>query len=255
MGKIVFITGASSGFGAATAKKFAAAGYNLVITGRREDRLESLKEEIEKEYGGKVHPLVFDVQNREAVFASVATLDQEWQQIDVLVNNAGLALGRDLFQNGDIDDWEVMIDTNVKGLLYVTKAIVPFMIARNKGQIINLGSIAGKEAYEKGNVYCASKAAVASISRSLRIDLLSHRIKVTAVHPGAAETEFGIVRFKGNAETASNIYQGYQPLLPEDVADVIFYCASQPEHVCINEIEMTCVAQANSFVTFKTKQG
>lgn len=252
MGKIVFITGASSGFGAATAKKFAAAGYNIIISGRREERLASLKKEIESANQVNVVSLVFDVQDKDAVFAAIATLPESWQQIDVLVNNAGLALGRDLFQDGNIADWEVMMNTNVKGLLYVTKAIVPFLISRNRGHIINLGSIAGKESYEKGNVYCASKAAVASISKSLRIDLVSHGIKVTAVHPGAAETEFGIVRFKGNASTAGKIYEGYQPLLPEDVADVILYCASQPYHVCINEIEMTCLAQANSFVTYKS---
>lgn len=251
MGKIVFITGASSGFGAATAKKFAAAGYDIIISGRREERLTLLKEEIENANKVKVLPLVFDVQDRDAVFAAITALPQSWQQIDVLVNNAGLALGRDLFQDGNIADWEVMMDTNVKGLLYVTKAVVPLLISRNKGHIINLGSIAGKEAYEKGNVYCASKAAVASISKSLRIDLVSHRIKVTAIHPGAAETEFGLVRFKGNASTAGKIYEGYQPLSAEDVADVILYCASQPDHVCINEIELTCIAQANSFVTYK----
>lgn len=251
MAKTVLITGATSGFGKATAEKFAAAGFNLIITGRRAERLAELTQHLETKYSIKVLSLTFDVQQRAECFDAIASLTPEWQEIDVLVNNAGLALGRDLFQDGDPADWEIMIDTNLKGLLYITKAVLPLMIKRNQGHIINLGSIAGKESYEKGNVYCASKAAVASISKSLRIDLLQHKIKVTAVHPGAAITEFGKVRFRGNEENANKIYEGYQPLLPDDVADVILYCASQPPHVCINDLELTCLAQANSFNTFK----
>jgi 3-hydroxy acid dehydrogenase/malonic semialdehyde reductase len=251
MSKTALITGASSGFGKATAEKFAAAGHNLIITGRRKERLEETSAELQQKYEVKILCLAFDIQDKNACFQAIETLPAEWQEIDVLINNAGLALGRDLFQDCDLNDWEIMINTNLKGLLYITKAVVPLMIKRNRGHIINLGSIAGKESYERGNVYCATKAAVASLSKSLRIDLLPHQIKVTAVHPGAAITEFGVVRFKGNEETANKVYQGYQPLLPEDVADVILYCASQPDHVCINDLELTCLAQANTTYTYK----
>jgi len=243
MHKIVLITGATSGFGEAAARQFAAAGYRLIITGRRKERLEALKQELKTD----VLALVFDVQDKDAVFAAIASLPAEWKDIDILVNNAGLALGRDHFNEASLDDWETMLDTNVKGLLYVSKAVVPLMIARKSGHIINLGSIAGKEVYEKGNVYCASKYAVDAISKSLRIDLLQHRIKVTVVHPGAADTEFSKVRFKGDMDQAQKIYEGYTPLRAEDVADTIFYCASLPAHVCINEVNITCLAQANSF--------
>ena len=243
MHKIVLITGATSGFGEAAARQFAAAGYRLIITGRRKERLEALKQELKTD----VLALVFDVQDKDAVFAAIASLPAEWKDIDILVNNAGLALGRDHFNEASLDDWETMLDTNVKGLLYVSKAVVPLMIARKGGHIINLGSIAGKEVYEKGNVYCASKYAVDAISKSLRIDLLQHRIKVTVIHPGAADTEFSKVRFKGDMDQAQKIYEGYTPLRAEDVADTIFYCASLPAHVCINEVNITCLAQANSF--------
>ena len=243
MHKIVLITGATSGFGEATARQFAAAGYRLIITGRRKERLEALKQELKTD----VLALVFDVQDKDAVFAAIASLPAEWKDIDILVNNAGLALGRDHFNEASLDDWETMLDTNVKGLLYVSKAVVPLMIARKSGHIINLGSIAGKEVYEKGNVYCASKYAVDAISKSMRIDLLQHRIKVTAIHPGAADTEFSKVRFKGDMDQAQKIYEGYTPLRAEDVADTIYYCASLPAHVCINELNITCLAQANSF--------
>jgi NADP-dependent 3-hydroxy acid dehydrogenase YdfG len=243
MHKIVLITGATSGFGEAAARQFAAAGHRLIITGRRKERLEALKQELKTD----VLSLVFDVQDKDAVFAAIASLPAEWKDIDILVNNAGLALGRDHFNEANLDDWETMLDTNVKGLLYVSKAVVPLMIARKRGHIINLGSIAGKEVYEKGNVYCASKYAVDAISKSMRIDLLQHRIKVTVIHPGAADTEFSKVRFKGDMDQAQKIYEGYTPLRAEDVADTIFYCAGLPEHVCINEVNITCLAQANSF--------
>jgi NADP-dependent 3-hydroxy acid dehydrogenase YdfG len=243
MHKIVLITGTTSGFGEAAARQFAAAGYRLIITGRRKERLEALKQDLKTD----VLPLVFDVQDKDAVFAAIASLPEEWKGIDILVNNAGLALGRDHFNEANLDDWETMLDTNVKGLLYVSKAVVPLMIARQNGHIINLGSIAGKEVYEKGNVYCASKYAVDAISKSMRIDLLQHRIKVTVIHPGAADTEFSKVRFKGDMDQAQKIYEGYTPLRAEDVADTIFYCASLPAHVCINEVNITCLAQANSF--------
>jgi 3-hydroxy acid dehydrogenase / malonic semialdehyde reductase len=246
MGKTVLITGATSGFGEACAKIFATNNYNLIITGRREERLQELKQLLEKQHGISVKPLCFDVRDKEAVSASINGLSGEWRNIDVLINNAGLALGRDLFHEGDLDDWDTMIDTNVKGLLYVSKAVVPFMIARKEGHIINMGSVAGKEVYERGNVYCASKYAVDAINKSMRIDLLSHNIKVTGIHPGAAETEFSLVRFKGNEETAKKIYDGFKPLSAEDVANVVFYTTTLPAHVCLNDIVITCTQQANA---------
>jgi 3-hydroxy acid dehydrogenase/malonic semialdehyde reductase len=249
--KIVLITGATSGFGKAAAEKFSANGYNVIITGRRKDRLEKIKDELEKKFPVEILPLVFDVQDKKNVFDSLQNIPDKWKKIDVLVNNAGLALGRDFFEEADMEDWEIMIDTNIKGLLYVTKAVLPFMISQRKGHIINIGSVAGKEVYEKGNVYCASKQAVDAISKALRIDLLRHHIKVTAIHPGAAETEFSLIRFKKNEDQAKKIYEGYIPLSAEDVADIIFYCASTPAHVCINDLVVTCTAQANSFYLYK----
>ena len=245
--KIVFITGATSGFGEACAHAFARSGYRLVLNGRRRERLEALQQKLEAEYGTASVMLPFDVRDREAVFAQVASLPEEWKAVDVLINNAGLALGRDLFNEAQLDDWDTMLDTNVKGILYVTRALLPSMIQRKSGHIINVGSIAGKETYERGNVYCASKAAVDSLSRSMRIDLLPHFIKVTAIHPGAAETEFSIVRFKGEATTAKKVYEGYQPLSAEDVAGIIVYTASLPPHVCINDLVVTCTQQANAY--------
>ena len=251
MSKIVLITGATSGFGKATAAIFASNQYDVIITGRRQERLDELKKELEEKYGVKVHPLCFDVRDRGAAFASINSLTHEWRAIDVLVNNAGLAAGRDHFDDASMEDWENMLDTNVKGLLYVSKAVLPFMTERKRGHIINLGSTAAKEVYEKGNVYCASKHAVDAISQSMRIDLLKHKIKVTAIHPGAAETEFSMVRFKGDKAQADKIYEGYQPLSAEDVANVIYYTTTLPEHVCINDLVLTCLAQANSFYTYK----
>lgn len=251
MNKIVFITGASSGFGKAAAEKFAANQYDVIITGRRENLLRDLQQELEQQFGIAVLPLVFDVRDRALVASTIAGIPARWQQIDILVNNAGLALGRDYFEEASLDDWDTMLDTNVKGLLYVSRAVLPFMTARNKGHIINLGSVAAKDVYEKGNVYCASKAAVDSISKAMRTDLLRHRIKVTALHPGAADTEFSLVRFKGDEANAKKVYEGYQPLLAEDVADVIYYCASLPAHVCVNDLVLTCTAQADAFYTFK----
>jgi NADP-dependent 3-hydroxy acid dehydrogenase YdfG len=189
---------------------------------------------------------VFDVQNRDEVFSALSA-DPNLNDLDILVNNAGLALGRDYFDEASLDDWETMIDTNLKGLLYVSKAVLPYFIKNGKGHIINIGSTAGKEVYEKGNVYCATKTSVEAISQAMRIDILRHQIKVTAIHPGAAETEFSIVRFKGDEATAKTVYDGYQPLKAEDVADTAFYCANLPEHVCINSLVMTCTSQANSF--------
>jgi 3-hydroxy acid dehydrogenase / malonic semialdehyde reductase len=251
MNKIVFITGATSGFGKAAAEKFAAGKYDLIITGRRENLLYDLQKELQHNFGVEVLPLVFDVRERAAVADIISSIPDRWKQVDVLLNNAGLALGRDYFDEASLDDWDTMLDTNVKGLLYVSKAVLPFMTTRNSGHIINLGSVAAKDVYEKGNVYCASKAAVDTISKAMRTDLLRHRIKVTAIHPGAAETEFSLVRFKGDEDTAKKIYDGYQPLSASDVADVIYYCATLPPHVCVNELVLTCLAQADAFYTFK----
>ncbi len=252
--RTILITGATSGFGEACARKFAAAGvYDIIITGRRKDRLEKLAQDLEKAGPKpiKVLALTFDVQDKKAVFSAIETIPQEWRNISLLINNAGLALGRDFFDDASLDDWETMLDTNVKGLLYVSKAVLPLMIPTGNGHIINIGSIAGKEVYEKGNVYCASKFAVDAISKSMRIDLLRHKIKVTAIHPGAADTEFSNVRFKGNDQAAKSVYEGYQPLKAEDIADTVYYSATLPPHVCLNEIVMTCTAQANSNTFFK----
>lgn len=257
MNKIILITGATSGFGEACARKFAAAGgFDIIITGRRKERLEALRSELENSSNdqtnaAKILSLVFDVRDKKAAQKAIDGLPESWKRIDLLINNAGLALGRDYFDEADMDDWETMIDTNVKGLLYISRAVLPLMIPQGKGHIINLGSVAAKEIYEKGNVYCATKAAVEAISHSMRIDLLRHNIKVTAIHPGAAETEFSNVRFKGDETLAKKIYEGFTPLYAEDVADTIFYCATLPPHVCLNDIVMTCTAQADAIYFYK----
>jgi len=250
MSKIILITGASAGLGKATAEKFAAGGWNLILTARRKDQLEKVATDIEKKYGVKTLSLVFDVQDKKAVFEHLGNLPAEWQAINVLLNNAGLALGRDPFEEANLEDWETMIDTNVKGLLYASKAVMPFIIAQ-KGHIINIGSTAGKEVYKDGNVYCATKHAVDAISKAQRIDLLQHQVKVTAVHPGAVETDFSLVRFKGDATKAGAVYTGYTPLKAEDIADTIWYVANTPAHVCINDLVITCTAQGNSTTIFK----
>jgi 3-hydroxy acid dehydrogenase/malonic semialdehyde reductase len=247
---IVFITGATSGFGKACAEKFAANGYDCIINGRRKERLQELADELERKYNIAVLQLPFDVREEKTVFDSINQLPSEWKAIDVLINNAGLALGRDYFEQGDLSDWNTMVDTNIKGFMYVAKAVSLLMAERFaasgvSGHIINLGSVAGKEVYEKGNVYCATKFAVDALSHAMRIDLLRHHIKVTAVHPGAAETEFSIVRFKGDAPTAKSIYNGLEPLTPENVADVIYYTTTLPPHVCINDLVITCTRQAD----------
>lgn len=244
--RTIFITGATSGIGKACAEKFAAAGDNIIINGRRKDRLTELKNSLQKDFNVKVFESVFNVQNKEEVFTAINNLPEEWKAIDILINNAGLALGRDYFDEADLDDWETMLQTNVIGLLYVSRAILPFMTKRNSGHIVNLGSVAGKEMYEKGNVYCVSKAAVDAISKTMRIDLLQHHIKVTAIHPGAVETEFALVRFKGDKLKASDTYKGYTPLTAMDIAETIYYTASLPPHVCINDIVITAISQANA---------
>lgn len=246
MPRIVFITGATSGFGEACATLFASHGYDLIINGRRTDRLQQLADHLEQRYNVAVLQLPFDVRNETEVFDSIAALPDEWKTIDVLINNAGLALGRDFFEEGSTDDWNIMIDTNVKGFLYVGKAVAQLMAARKQGHIINLGSVAGKQVYEKGNVYCASKYAVDAISQGMRIDLLRHGIKVTCINPGAAETEFSLVRFKGDETPARSIYNGLTPLTAVDVAEVIYYCTTLPSHVCINDLTLSCIQQADA---------
>ncbi|MBI2731232.1 MAG: SDR family NAD(P)-dependent oxidoreductase [Sphingobacteriales bacterium] len=254
MSKIILITGGTSGFGKACALRFAKEGYDIIITGRRKERLDDLQKEIESVYSKKVLTLCFDVQKRKDVFAAIESIPAEWKKINVLMNNAGLAAGRDLFDEADLDDWDTMIDTNVKGLLYITKAVLPYLIEQGNGYIINIGSIAGKEVYERGNAYCASKFAVDAISKSLRIDLLRHKIRVTNISPGAAETEFSLVRFKGDEAKADSMYKGYKPLTADDIAELCYYCTSLPPHVCINELEVTCTAQANTYLTLKSPQ-
>jgi NADP-dependent 3-hydroxy acid dehydrogenase YdfG len=251
MSKIVFVTGATSGIGEACAMKMAKEGYRVVITGRRKERLNNLKTQLEQVYGQEVLALHFDVQDHSATTEAIASMPPEWQEVDILINNAGLAAGRDSFDTAAMDDWETMLNTNVHGLLYVTRALLPQMIRRKSGHIINLGSVAGKEVYEKGNVYCASKFAVDALSKSMRIDLLPHQIKVTAIHPGAVETEFALVRFKGDRTKADATYKGFTPLTAADIADTIFYCASLPPHVCINDLVITCTQQADALHFYK----
>ena len=246
MNKTVFISGATSGIGKACAEKFAQNSFDIIITGRREALLKNVKEELVNKYKVQVRTLCFDVQNKEAVFNAIAELNENLS-VDILINNAGLALGRDSFDEADITDWETMMNTNVNGLLYVTRALLPF-IKKSKGHIINLGSVAGKEVYENGNVYCASKYAVDAISQALRIDLLKHSIKVTSINPGAVETEFSVVRFKGDEKKAEAAYKNYIPLTANDIADTIFYCANLPSHVCINDLTITCLQQANTYL-------
>jgi len=243
MDNIIMITGATVGFGRATAKKFARNGYNVIITGRRKERLAELEKEL-RTYKIKVLPLDFDVRNKNEVESAVMNLPDEWRNIDILVNNAGLAAGLSHIDDGDTDDWDRMVDTNVKGLLYITRAIAPLMVARKRGHIINISSIAGKDIYENGNVYCATKSAVDTLSKSMRIDLLKHNIKVTNIAPGMAETEFSLVRFRGDEEKAKAVYKGIEPLTGEDLANVIYYCATLPAHVCINELSITPTQQA-----------
>lgn len=246
MSKIALITGATSGIGEATAIEFAKHEYNLIITGRRAGRLVELAKKISQEYSVKVQTLVFDVRVHASVIESIDSLPEGWKNIDILVNNAGLASGLDPIQDGDVEDWEKMIDTNVKGLLYVSKSVIPLMIQRKKGHIINIGSIAGKEVYANGNVYCASKHAVEALTKSMRIDLLKEGIKVSSVSPGLVETEFSQVRFHGDTERAAEVYKGFEPLNAEDIAETIWFIASRPVHVNINDVLIMPTVQASS---------
>jgi 3-hydroxy acid dehydrogenase / malonic semialdehyde reductase len=246
MTKTALITGATSGIGEAIAIRFAQEGYRLIVTGRRADRLNALKSKLFETYGASVLPLPFDVRDHEAVMMAIRTLPEPWTRIDVLVNNAGLALEMKKFQDGDSEDWDTMIDTNIKGLLYVTRAVTPGMIEAGVGHIINIGSIAGKEVYPLGNVYCATKFAVDALTKAMRIDLLEHGIKVTQIAPGAVETEFSQVRFKGDDARATKVYQGYQPLVAADIAEIAWFVVSQPVHVNISDILVTPAAQASA---------
>jgi 3-hydroxy acid dehydrogenase/malonic semialdehyde reductase len=254
MDKTIMVTGATSGFGKAIALRFAKNGYKVIITGRRKDRLGMLEKDLLSLGNTGVLSLNFDVRKNDEVIKAIQTLPQEWKSIDILVNNAGLAVGFSHIDEGVTDDWERMIDTNVKGLLYITRAVAPLMVARKSGYIINIGSIAGKEVYENGNVYCASKSAVDSISKAMRIDLLKHNIRVTHIAPGMAETEFSIVRFKGDRAKADAVYKGFEALTADDIADVIYYCASVPAHVCINDLVITPTQQASAYYSYRKEQ-
>lgn len=251
MNKIALITGATSGIGEATATKFANNNTDVIICGRRTERLAALKARLEKETKSKVLPLEMDVTNLKDVEEAIRGLPDEWRKIDILINNAGLAVGLDKIHEGEIDDWERMIDTNVKGLLYVTRTVVPLMKQHGVGHVINIGSTAGKEVYPGGNVYCATKHAVDALTKGLRIDLLGENIKVTQIAPGLVETEFSEVRFKGDTGRAETVYKGYEPLQGRDIADIAYYVTTLPPHVCINDLVVTPLAQANSYLVNK----
>jgi 3-hydroxy acid dehydrogenase/malonic semialdehyde reductase len=243
---IALITGSTAGFGKATAELFAANGWNLILCGRRKVRLDVLERQLKEKYSIEVITLAFDVRNNDEVKKAIASLNGKWTSIDLLLNNAGLASGLSGIQDGNIDDWEQMIDSNVKGLLYMTRCISPLMITNKKGHIINIGSIAGKEVYANGNVYCATKHAVDALTKAMRIDLLAHNIRVTQIAPGMAETEFSIVRFKGDNERAKSVYKGLEPLRAEDIAETVWWVANRPAHVNINDIVIMPTAQANA---------
>ncbi|MDR0789732.1 MAG: SDR family NAD(P)-dependent oxidoreductase [Bacteroidales bacterium] len=247
---IVLVTGATSGIGQATAKAFAKLGNDIIITGRRNDRLLNLQRELEA-YSVEVLPLCFDVRDKIATQNTLSSLSGKWKEIDILVNNAGLAAGKEPMQEGSLTDWEQMIDTNIKGLLYVSREVLPLMCKKKKGHIINICSIAGKEVYADGGVYCATKAAVDFLSKGMRIDALPYGVKVTNVCPGAVDTEFSMVRFKGNEEKSAATYKGFKPLTAEDVAQTIIYCSTLPEHVNINDIVIMPTAQANCSTFFR----
>lgn len=247
--KTALITGATSGIGRSTAFELAKHQINLILCGRRQERLDQLKSELETVV--KVHTLCFDVRKKEQVFKGIEELSEEFSSIDILINNAGNAHGLDPIQTGDIEDWDAMLDINVKGLLYVSKAIIPKMIANKSGHIINIGSIAGKEVYPNGNVYCASKHAVDAINKGMLIDLNVHGIRVGAIHPGLVETEFSNVRFKGDDTRADGVYKGFDPLRPEDIADIIAFVVTRPYHVNISDLVVLPTAQANSVIVNK----
>lgn len=249
--KTALITGATSGIGEATARRFGALGYRLILTGRRSHRLEAVKRSITADYGVEVLPLTFDIRERAAVESAIAGLPEEWRHIDILVNNAGLAAGLEHIDQGDPDDWDRMIDTNVKGLLYITRQVAPLMIAAGGGHIVNIGSIAGRETYENGAAYCASKHAVNALSQGMRIDFLKHGIKVSQIRPGMVNTEFSTVRFHGDKERADGVYKGVTPLTGDDIARVIEWIVTLPPHININDIEVMPDRQADAFYTYR----
>ncbi len=245
---IAIITGATSGFGRASAIRLARLGYDVIITGRRSERLAELTTEIENQFRRKVYPLCFDIRSREACEKAWESLPEEWREVDVLMNNAGLAACSEPIGVASLDDFDRMIDTNVKGLLYFSQQVIPVMMARKKGMIINLSSIAGVEVYPNGNVYCATKHAVSALTKAMRIDLLPYGIRVGSISPGAAETEFSLVRFKGDADKAKAVYKGMIPLNAEDIADIVEFMVTRPEHVMINDVLVTPSRQANTYV-------
>ncbi|TAL61927.1 MAG: SDR family NAD(P)-dependent oxidoreductase [Bacteroidetes bacterium] len=242
------ITGATSGIGKASAELFAKNSWNLIITGRRKDHLEAVAADLQKKYKIKTICLNFDVRNLKEVVKNIDSIKGEWKNIDLLLNNAGLASGLSTIQEGNIEDWEVMIDTNIKGLLYMTRYIAPMLIEKNKGHIINVASLAGKQVYPNGNVYCATKFAVDALSKAMRMDMIQHGIRVTNIAPGLVETEFSMVRFKGDAERAKKTYENIKALSAEDIAEIIYWAASRPAHVNINDIVITPTAQANAYI-------
>ncbi|MGL4781232.1 MAG: SDR family NAD(P)-dependent oxidoreductase [Bacteroidales bacterium] len=249
MEKIILITGATSGIGEALAINLAKKGYSLILTGRRAERLEKLRTDLIKEYSAKIETLCFDIRNKECVFEMIDQLPIEWMNISVLINNAGLAAGLAPIQDGLLNDWEQMIDTNIKGLLYITKAVLPMMIKNQRGHIINVGSIAGIETYQNGNVYCATKHAVNSLTLGMRMDLVKFGIKVSQVLPGAVNTEFSLVRFKGDLDRANKVYDGFRPLSAKDIADSIQYIIEAPDHVNISDMVILPSAQASATIT------
>lgn len=251
MKTIVLVTGATSGIGEACARKYAANQHPIIITGRRMDRLTDLAEELTSSFGVEVYPLSFDIRNQHEVAQAVSGLPEKWKNIHILINNAGLAVGLNPLQEGIVDDWDRMIDTNVKGLLYMSRAVLPGMITRGKGHVVNIGSIAGKEVYPNGNVYCATKFAVDALSKGMRVDTVHHGIKVTQIAPGAVETEFSLVRFKGDADRADGVYKGFHPLRSGDIADAAFYATSLPAHVNINDMVIMPTAQASAVIMNK----
>lgn len=256
MNNTALITGATAGFGEACAYEFAMNGWNLIITGRRDERLSALKAAIESKYDVSVMTLCFDVRDNQAVNEAISEIPKSVKSnITLLINNAGLAVGKGPIDEGVIDDWERMIDTNVKGLLYVSKAVIPILKENENAQIINIASIAGKQVYPGGNVYCASKHAVDALSQAMRIDLVSYGIKVTNIAPGAAETEFSVVRFKGDQNAADSVYQGYQPLVAKDIAETAYFAATRPPHVTLNDIVIMPTAQASPAVLYKSESG
>ena len=248
--KIVLVTGASSGIGRACAVALAKEGYNIIACGRRKERLEALKSELPENIGFRY--LVFDVRDKDAVHQAIDSLPDEWRNIDVLINNAGNAHGLDPIHTGDTDDWDAMMDINVKGLLYVSRKIIPGMVSRKSGQVINIGSTAAKEVYPNGNVYCASKHAVDALTKGMRLDLNPYGIKVMGIHPGAVETEFSLVRFKGDADRADTVYQGYEPLKAEDIADIVAFAVTRPPHVVMADVVIMSTAQASVTLIYRS---